>query len=53
MYGVERDFDTDMMRVYHMVQELGDQLAHNNKIVGSLRSQASVLKVCCACPFLA
>lgn len=48
MFGnvnVERDFDTDMMRVWHMVQELSDQLAHNHKIVGTLKSQATVLKV--------
>ena len=48
MFGnvnVERDFDTDMVRVWHMVQELSEQLAHNHKIVGTLQSQAAVLKV--------
>ncbi|KAI5121843.1 hypothetical protein M0805_003276 [Coniferiporia weirii] len=36
--------DNDLFRVYLMVQELGEQLAHNQKIVSTLQTQASTLK---------
>ncbi|KAH8119800.1 hypothetical protein DFH11DRAFT_1685296 [Phellopilus nigrolimitatus] len=44
MFGVERDTDADICRVWHMVQELSEQLAHNQKLVVSLQSQAGTLK---------
>lgn len=43
--GAERDLDGDMFRVWHMVQELSEQLAHNQKLVTTLQSQANTLKV--------
>ena len=46
MYVVERDMDSDMYRVLHMVQELSEQLAHNQKLVSTLQSQAGTLKAC-------
>ena len=44
---VEREMDNqnEMLRVWHMVQELGEQLSHNQKIVVSLKSQAGQVKV--------
>lgn len=44
MYGVERDLDQDMFRVLHMVQELSEQLAHNQKLVSTLQNQTGTLK---------
>ncbi len=45
MFGIERDPESDMLRVWHMVQELGEQLSHNQKLVAQLKSQAVNLKV--------
>ncbi|EJD03541.1 uncharacterized protein FOMMEDRAFT_82134 [Fomitiporia mediterranea MF3/22] len=36
--------DGDMIRVWHMVQELSEQLAHNQKLIATLQSQANSLK---------
>ena len=45
MFSVDRDYEGDMIRVWHMVQELSEQLAHNQKLVATLQSQANTLKV--------
>ncbi|KAL5494876.1 hypothetical protein ACEPAI_338 [Sanghuangporus weigelae] len=44
MFGVDRDLDSDMLRVWHMVQELSEQLVHNQKLVSTLQAQANTLK---------
>ena len=38
--------DNELLRVWHLVHELSEQLAQNQKIAGTLQSQASILKVC-------
>jgi hypothetical protein len=46
--------DNELLRVWQLVHELSDQLAHNQKIANTLQSQAGVLKVCprsCALSF--
>lgn len=45
MFGMERDLDSDMLRVWHLVQELSEQLAHNQKLVSTLQAHANTLKV--------
>lgn len=37
--------DNDLVRVWHLINELSDQLAHNYKITKTLQSQANLLKV--------
>lgn len=37
--------DNDLLRVWHLVHELSDQLVQNQKITSTLQSQASLLKV--------
>lgn len=37
--------DTELLRVWQIVNELSDQLAHNQKLAGTLKSQAGLLKV--------
>ncbi|KLO20602.1 hypothetical protein SCHPADRAFT_897868 [Schizopora paradoxa] len=44
MFGIERDPESDMIRVWHMVQELSEQLSHNQKLVAQLKAQAVNLK---------
>ncbi|KAF9270821.1 hypothetical protein L218DRAFT_889658 [Marasmius fiardii PR-910] len=36
--------DNDLVRVWHLINELSDQLAHNYKITKTLQSQANLLK---------
>ncbi|KAG7099849.1 hypothetical protein E1B28_001656 [Marasmius oreades] len=36
--------DNELVRVWHLINELSDQLAHNYKITKTLQSQSSVLK---------
>ncbi|ESK86904.1 hypothetical protein Moror_3421 [Moniliophthora roreri MCA 2997] len=36
--------DNDLVRLWHLINELSDQLAHNHKITKTLQSQASTLK---------
>ena len=38
--------DNDMLRLYQIVQELSEQLAHNQKFAASLQAQTASLKVC-------
>jgi hypothetical protein len=38
--------DSELLRVWQLVHELSDQLAHNQKIANTLQSQAGALKVC-------
>jgi len=44
--------DNDLLRVWHLVLELSDQLAQNQKIADALQSQASLLKVSCPSIFI-
>jgi hypothetical protein len=37
--------DNDLLRVWQIVHELSEQLAHNQKIANTLQSQANILKV--------
>lgn len=37
--------DTDMLRLYQIVHDLGEQLAHNQKFAASLQAQSATLKV--------
>lgn len=37
--------DTDFVRAWNLIHELSDQLAHNQKMIATLSSQASVLQV--------
>lgn len=37
--------DSELLRVWQLVHELSDQLAHNQKIANTLQSQAGALKV--------
>jgi hypothetical protein len=43
--------DNEFLRLWQLVHELGDQLAHNQKITSALQSEAEALKVgvhmCC------
>jgi hypothetical protein len=36
----------ELLRVWQLIHELSDQLAHNQKIANTLQSQAGALKVC-------
>jgi hypothetical protein len=38
--------DSELLRVWQLVHELSDQLAHNQKIASTLQSQTGALKVC-------
>jgi hypothetical protein len=37
--------DNELLRIWQLVHELSEQLAHNQKITSALQSQASALKV--------
>lgn len=37
--------ETELLRVWQLVSELSDQLAHNHELASSLKNQAVVLKV--------
>lgn len=45
MFGVDRDLDNELLRVWQLVHELSEQLAHNQKVASTLQSQAGALKV--------
>ena len=38
--------DSELLRVWQLVNELSDQLAQNQNIANTLQSQAGILKVC-------
>lgn len=44
--GGERDMDSDMIRVWHLVQELSEQVSHNMNLVRDVAQRALALKVC-------
>ncbi|TDL26397.1 hypothetical protein BD410DRAFT_741712 [Rickenella mellea] len=44
MFSIERDMDSDLLRAWQLIHELSEQLAHNQKIVAALQSQANALK---------
>jgi hypothetical protein len=46
LFSRQTIMDNELLRVWQLVHELSDQLAHNQKIASTLQSQAGVLKVC-------
>lgn len=40
--------DNELFRIWQLVHELSDQLAHNQEITKTLQAQAAALKVCSA-----
>lgn len=38
--------DNELVLVWQVVNELSEQLAHNQKLTNALKSQAGLLKVC-------
>ena len=45
MFAVERDIDSELVRAWQMLQELVEQQEHNQKLIATLKSRASSLKV--------
>ena len=45
MLGIERDLDSELVRVWHLIHELSEQLAHNQQTTVKLQNQANALKV--------
>ena len=39
------DMDTDFLRAWQLIHDLSDQLAHNQKLISTLTSQAGALQV--------
>ena len=45
MYHQTPDMDGDFIRAWTLIHELSDQLAHNQKMIATLASQAGLLQV--------
>ena len=45
MYHQAPDMDSDFIRAWTLIHELTDQLAHNQKMISTLASQAGLLQV--------
>jgi ferritin len=45
MYHQAPDMDSDFVRAWTLIHELSDQLAHNQKMISTLASQAGLLQV--------
>ena len=45
MYHQTPDMDGDFVRAWTLIHELSDQLAHNQKMITTLASQAGLLQV--------
>jgi len=45
MYHQTPDMDSDFVRAWTLIHELSDQLAHNQKMISTLASQAGLLQV--------
>ena len=45
MYHQAPDTDSDFIRAWTLIHELSDQLAHNQKMISTLASQAGMLQV--------
>ena len=45
MYHQAPDMDSDFIRAWTLIHELSDQLAHNQKMISTLASQAGLLQV--------
>jgi len=45
MYHQAPDVDSDFVRTWTLIHELSDQLAHNQKMISTLASQAGLLQV--------
>jgi hypothetical protein len=44
-YQLAIPMDNELLRIWQLVHELSEQLAHNQKITNALQSQANTLKV--------
>ena len=45
MYHQAPDMDGDFVRAWTLIHELSEQLAHNQKMISTLASQAGLLQV--------
>lgn len=45
MYHQAQDMDSDFVRAWNLIHELSEQLAHNQKMISTLASQAGLLQV--------